>query len=334
MQKRTIDINTLEELALGCAILGSGGGGDIAFDLPPAREAIKRYGPVPLISVDSLDRDALIVPIGFMGAPLEPGDTTAGQKELERLLHEVEKHYGQKVDALIPLEIGGGNGLTPLAHAGRLGIAVLDADTIGRAFPMLHMTSCALANIMPSPAFIADSSGNVLLLKTQSAEATERLARVITAACGSVSALATYIVRGCQAKEALILESYSKALLVGRSFRENRASMRAIGAGSIIEHTPRLDGGFLIGKTRLDSGHVISFQNEYFFVTKGDRVLAETPNIIVIWDIEEDKPLSIEGVKVGKNVEIYTMDAPPLWLTPQGMQVAGPDAFRHLCVDT
>lgn len=330
MPDSVIDKVALEEIALGCAILGSGGGGDIAFDLPPARAAIKRHGPVRLVTLDMLKEDSLIVPIGFMGAPLEPGADIAGQKELKRLLEAVEHHYGQKVDALIPLEIGGGNGLTPLAHAGRLDINVLDADTIGRAFPMLHMTSCSLANIVPSPAFIADAQGNIVTLKTHDAHATERLARAITASCGSVTALATYIVRGYQAKEALIHGSYSMARALGRFFAENGAVGTYVASGRIAQHEPRLEGGFLLGKTSLDTGVTIAFQNEYFFVTQEREIVAATPNIIVIVDVEQNMPLAIEAIKVGLNIRIYTLPAPATWLTPRGLEIAGPDAFRHL----
>jgi len=330
MSEWVIDEETVEVIAIGTQLLGSGGGGDIAFDLPPVREAIRRYGPVKVVSCNSLHPESLIVPIGFMGAPLEPSTLTAGQKELERVLEAVEIHYGKKVDALIPLEIGGGNGLTPLAHAGRLNIPVLDADTIGRAFPMLHMTSCRMAGIAPNPAFIADSEGNVVCCRATSAEALERLARAITSASGSVTALATYIVRGFEAKKALLLGSYTHAYALGYAFLQGKMPGHAVAEGMIHSFTPKVEGGFLRGKMALDSGVSIAFQNEYFFVTEGNTILASTPDVIAIIDKENNAPLAIEGIKEGQHVRVFAIASHPLWKTKKGLEIAGKEAFMHL----
>ncbi len=41
--------------------------------------------------------------------------------------------------ALLSFEIGGGNGLEPLALAARMGLPVVDADLMGRAFPEMQV---------------------------------------------------------------------------------------------------------------------------------------------------------------------------------------------------
>ena len=42
--------------------------------------------------------------------------------------------------AVMSCEIGGGNGLEPLAIGARMGLPVVDADFMGRAFPELQVT--------------------------------------------------------------------------------------------------------------------------------------------------------------------------------------------------
>ena len=60
----------IEDIALGAAVLGTGGGGDPYVGKLMAREAIRQYGPVELYSLDELDDDDLIVPSAGMGAPI------------------------------------------------------------------------------------------------------------------------------------------------------------------------------------------------------------------------------------------------------------------------
>jgi DUF917 family protein len=45
------------------------------------------------------------------------------------------------------LEIGGGNGIQPLMAAAHLGLPVVDADTMGRAYPEAQMTSVAVGEL-------------------------------------------------------------------------------------------------------------------------------------------------------------------------------------------
>ena len=59
----------LEDIAIGGAILGTGGGGDPYVGKLMAQQAIKKHGPVRLVDVDEMDDDALIVPVCMMGAP-------------------------------------------------------------------------------------------------------------------------------------------------------------------------------------------------------------------------------------------------------------------------
>ena len=59
----------LEDIAVGAAILGTGGGGDPYIGKLLAQEAIRRYGPVQMVSVDEVPDDAFVVPSAMMGAP-------------------------------------------------------------------------------------------------------------------------------------------------------------------------------------------------------------------------------------------------------------------------
>jgi uncharacterized protein len=62
--RRLLDETTLPLLARGCGVLGTGGGGDPSVGLVMALQAVGDFGPTPLIGLDELDDEALIMPWG------------------------------------------------------------------------------------------------------------------------------------------------------------------------------------------------------------------------------------------------------------------------------
>ena len=59
----------LDDIAVGGAILGTGGGGDPYIGKLMAQRAIRKHGPVRMIDVEEVDDEALVVPCAMMGAP-------------------------------------------------------------------------------------------------------------------------------------------------------------------------------------------------------------------------------------------------------------------------
>jgi len=54
--RRKIGLSELENIALGAAVLGTGGGGDPYIGKLMAAQAIREHGPVELVTVISEDR--------------------------------------------------------------------------------------------------------------------------------------------------------------------------------------------------------------------------------------------------------------------------------------
>ena len=61
---RILDERNIEDIALGAAVLGTGGGGDPYIGMLMARRAIRDYGPVELYSLDELDDDVNLAQLG------------------------------------------------------------------------------------------------------------------------------------------------------------------------------------------------------------------------------------------------------------------------------
>ena len=97
---RKIGIKEIEDIALGAALLGAGGGGDPYVGKLVAMGAVKECGEVTLLDPDEIPDDALVVPIAMMGAPtvlaekgiaLEDGEDTVG--------YIAEKGFSEKYGA-------------------------------------------------------------------------------------------------------------------------------------------------------------------------------------------------------------------------------------------
>jgi len=68
------------------------------------------------------------------------------------------------------IEIGGGNALLPITWAARMGLPVVDADGIGRAFPEIPQVAMHLAGVPASPAVMTDERGNLVVFRTISGD--------------------------------------------------------------------------------------------------------------------------------------------------------------------
>jgi DUF917 family protein len=120
--KRLLDPGSLRALSRGSAILGAGGGGDAHVTLLQATED---FGQVPLVDLDELPDDALIMPCAGIGATTVILEKFENGDEGTRLLDQLQFMTGRRVAALMAIEIGGGNGLLPITWAARPVAAVI-----------------------------------------------------------------------------------------------------------------------------------------------------------------------------------------------------------------
>jgi uncharacterized protein len=153
------------------AALCAGAGGDTYYALLQALQAAEDFGPAALVDVDELPGDGLIMPCGGVGAPLVGLEKIEAGDEGERLRDLLQRQTGRTVTALMAGEIGGGNGLVPVAWAARMGLPVVDADGMGRAFPLVTQVTMELAGISPRP----PATGRACALLIKLAEAPGQL---------------------------------------------------------------------------------------------------------------------------------------------------------------
>lgn len=85
-----LDASSLPALARGCATLGAAGGGDTQVGLPAALQAVEDRGAVPLVDLEDLPDDGLIMPCGGVGAPTVSIEKIESDDEGGRLREMVE----------------------------------------------------------------------------------------------------------------------------------------------------------------------------------------------------------------------------------------------------
>lgn len=339
----SIGLSDLDDYAFGCAAFGTGGGGGVAPSVIATRAALQRYGPVDVIRLQDCDDDALIVPLSSIGAPTVSAEMLGSGTESVLIRDLLEQRACRKVAAIMASEIGGANGVDPVRWAAELGVPLLDADGMGRAFPELPMVSMNVAMVPPGAVVIADALGNVGVLETIDPAWAERWTRALCVASGSSAVMADYVMTAGQARGAVIEGTVSGALELGRRVRhaddpvvelvDVLGALRVItGKVSDIERTT-LDG-FVRGTITVagfgpDTGReaTITVQNECLAVRDGAIVVATVPDLIGLFDTTHGDPVPIESVMFGQRVAVLAWPCDPLWRSERGLEIAGPAAF-------
>jgi len=344
--KRLLDQDTLRAMARGCAVLGAGGGGDTYYALLQALQAAEDFGPAALVDVDELPDDGLIMPCGGVGAPLVGLEKIEAGDEGERLRNLLQRQTGQTVIALMAGEIGGGNGLVPVTWAARMGLPVVDADGMGRAFPLVSQVTMELAGISPCPAVMTDERGNVVVFRAISGDWVERLERAAAAEFGGMGSAADFPLTAAQAREATVRGSVSQAIRIGEAAASSAGSpvaavIAAAGAfrlvgGKVLDVRREVSGGFMRGSVIIeglgeDAGRLIrlELQNEHLVALERGRLLASVPDLITVLDSETADAVSADRIRYGQRVVVIAFGCDPIWRTERGITAAGPRAFGY-----
>jgi hypothetical protein len=167
---RKINSKNIDYIAMGSTVLGTGGGGDPYIGKLLAKEAINTYGEVSLIQAEELKDDALVLPIAAFGAPMILVEKLFSGKEFVKAFEMMESYLRRKIDAVMPAEAGGLNGVIPFSIAAQKQIPLVYADGMGRAFPRLEMVTFILHDNPVSPITQADEKGNKNVYDTISNE--------------------------------------------------------------------------------------------------------------------------------------------------------------------
>lgn len=346
---RLIQPEAIEDIALGATVLGTGGGGDPYIGKLLAIQALRERGPVQLVSPDEIADQSIVAHSAMIGAPTVIVEKLPSGTEVVRAFEALQAHLGRRLDYTTCAEAGGLNSTIPFVVAAHLGIPLVDADGMGRAFPEVQMVTPTLWGITASPMALADEKGNSVILETRDNVWAERLARASTIEMGSTALLSAYAMTGRQLKESMVPGTLTRVERIGRMLREARAAHRdpieavlqatagfEIFRGKVMDVRRRTERGFARGEARLigmdrDAGAslVIKFQNEHLVAERDGEVVVSVPDLITLLDVESGQPITTEALRYGFRVAVLGIACDPRWRTPAGLELVGPAYFGY-----
>lgn len=352
---RQITAHDLEYLAVGAAILGTGGGGDPFIGKLMAQQAIEEEGPVTLIDPGELADDALVLPSAMMGAPTVMIEKIPEGMEAVRALRAGERYLGRKADATTPIECGGINSQIPFLLAARAKLPVVDGDGMGRAFPELQMVTFHVYGVPGTPAIVTDERGVSVTIEAPNNFQLEWIARGVTIRMGGHAQLMNYPMTGAQYKRSAVYGTVSMGLAIGEAVLNAHANglhpIEAVCAatqnsiygrgvvlfkGKVVDVERRTKEGFAVGRAVLQgSGEsqgsqlIIEFQNENLVAIRDGQVIASVPDLICLLDSEVATAITTERLRYGQRIVAIGIPTPEIMRTEAALQVWGPKAFGY-----
>ncbi len=343
-----ITVEDIEDLCLGATLLGTGGGGDPYIAKLVAREALERFGPVQVVNAADLPPDALVLTTAVIGAPTVILEKIPAGTEFSGAVNALASFLGKQPAAIMPIEVGGLNTLLPIATAAEMGLPIVNADSMRRAFPQIEMTVFTLAGLPATPMSIADEKGNLCVFQTTTNQIAETLARTAVIQLGLANAISCYPLTAAQVARHGIQGSLTYCTEVGRLL--GRVKAGAEGAwqefldrsgsvefftGKVVDLNRRTTDGFAkstIIMESLDGGAStmrIEVQNENLIAFLDGEPVITTPNLICLLDCETHDPITTEYLSYGNRAIVIGMPCAPEWHQPGMLDLVGPRAFGY-----
>ena len=177
----------------------------------------------------------------------------------------------------------------------------------------------------------------------------ERASRKICVEMGSIASTCKAPRTGAEVKEWGIHFTTSKAIGIGRRVREaqrrhedpvaailDEAHGKLLFRGKVVDVARRTTEGFLRGRAAIEgldedrgSRLEIAFQNEWVVAWHDAAPIAMSPDLICVLDTVSGEACGTETIRYGRRVTVVALPAPPVFLTPKGLDHVGPRAFGY-----
>jgi len=353
----------LPALALGAAILGTGGGGNSYYGQLVARQVLGEKSSVRVIDVTEMDPGSFAISSAVIGAPLVCLEKPPSLRALQLGYDSVAGVLERSVGGFVAAEIGGLQCMFPLMLAAQTGKPLLDGDSIGRAFPELQMCTFMIYGTTPGLPMALSYENGMLLEATAhrgpaprprppanepaGIEVERRLRRICSDNGGLIYMTTTFDHESLM--RTLIRGTIGLALTLGRAVETARGTRsdpvtaivaagqgkRFVG-GKIVDVERQFRAGHDWGTVRLegvdaDKGRVagIAFKNEYLILNLDNEVVLTVPDLITMVETETGTPVTTEILRPGLRVSVIGLPCSPLMKTPQALKAVGPKAFGY-----
>lgn len=355
----------VKDLIRGLTLMGTGGGGRPDMGMDYLLPHIQEGKTITLKSPEAIPNGALTCSVFGMGSiapqdPLSPSQRAAlgyGEwvvvKPMVEAVRELAAYTGNRIDAIVPFELGASNCTAPIDAAIRLGIEVIDGDYAGRAVPELIQITPAIYGYTFEPGTVCDPWGNVLIMKkAASLRVAERIGKMISIVTKlpdmkAPCAQAGILLKGEEMKQLIVPGSISRSLVIGSRIRQAReiggdpvrAAAEAMSGwilfrGEVTRKVWESREGYMFGTTTIqgegpNSGHALEvwFKNENHISYLDDQAFVTSPDLITIIDAQSGEPYTNTVLKEGMHVAVLGAQANEKFRTPKGLAVLSPRYF-------
>jgi DUF917 family protein len=343
-----VNAGNAADLALGAAVLGSGGGGDTRLGAAAIAAALGPSGAVDLVPTGNLGPDAWVAAVASVGATSVMLERLPSGDEFVTAVQALQRHAGVRLDAILGLEAAGANALVAVLCARWLDLPLIDADGMGRAFPGIEQTVFTAAGISATPLVLANSTADTMIIEAGSNASVERLARAALPALGGWAATAGYLMRGSECADHAIHGTFSRALGIGVAIRRAQLGdavplIREAGGHLLFEglvtevrqrtsHRP----GTVTLEHRGDRKRVLRIElaDELLLAIEDGEVVAAVPDIICALDSRRLTAVGADGITTGQELDIWRFAAPDAWSRSPGAALVSLPAFGLAAVES
>lgn len=351
---RTLAREDLLDILMGCTILGTGGGGDMAEGIGLIDDAFAQGKTFNMITLEDAPPDALICTPYMLGAiSALPEEEEAAYSRLPRIdapaillaYGRFQKYLGQEFYGTVACELGGSNTAVAFYAAAMSGHMIVDADPAGRAVPEITHSTYYINELPAAPIVLANEFGEVIVLENIADDLrAEAIVRALSVVSRNDIAAIDHALPVKDIAHALIPGTITLAQNMGRAQREALAEGRDVASvvaqtgggavmfrGEISSCDWRTEDGFTLGSITVTgdedySNHTyrIALKNENLVGWQDDALHATIPDLICLMNTQTGMPVSNPDYYVGMQVAVVILPAPVQFTTPRGLAAFGP----------
>ncbi|KJL33883.1 DUF917 domain-containing protein [Microbacterium azadirachtae] len=319
-----------------------------------ARMSAGDGGP-ELIEVGELDGDALVAAVGFVNNGLPLSELRPAGDEFVTSVELLERELGQRIEGLFPLAAANVNSMVPLLTGMQLGRPTVDADPMGRVFPLLFQSVFTLAGLPAGPLAATGPVGESAVLRVREPRRAERLVRALAEEFGGWSATALYPMTARDLARTGVLGSVSRMVRIGRILdsalpvaEKHELLRRTEGVRRIIRARVADVAGLSRPAPAGEPDHPSSvvlieetqgrfvqleIQNELLMLMVDGTPEAVIPDIITMLHPEDGRVASLDDLWAGNTLDLVVLPAAAQWYTPEGRRLAAPETMHAVLPD-
>ncbi|MBY8999579.1 MAG: DUF917 domain-containing protein [Candidatus Heimdallarchaeota archaeon] len=358
MTVRKLSKQDAYDLVIGAKILACGGGGSEVKALENINKIYDLGMNFTIADLTDFQPDDSLCIIGMVGGGITEEDKklVEGKEIVENnpmvtAVKELEMFLDKEFSALVATELGPNNSIIPLMVAAQMGKVAVNGDCCGRSKPKISISTTRVKDIPIAPFSIVNHYGDTQIVKNVTDDLRgELFARTSSRLSGGSVGVARCPMKIKEAQQAVIPLTLSLAMELGKQVRianeqkkqpmktifDTLPDTRIVFTGKVRDFSRTEEGGFTSGEIILDSMDITNhelkvwYQNEYLLSWLNGKSFVTCPDGMYIVDSKTGYGLTPweDDFKKGREVTVFTRDAPEVWQSEKGLQVFGPRTFK------